>query len=136
MRVGELEALARTKTNLNGMQRWGYVVVGPDLADGRLKAPRHDWLIRATGAGRKAQEIWRPLFSTTEERWEARFGEGTIHTLRKSLECMVGDTASQRSPLFRGLDAYPEGWWAAVHPPDTLPHYPMITHRGGFPDGS
>lgn len=28
--VGELEKLARTKTNLNGMERWRYIVVAPD----------------------------------------------------------------------------------------------------------
>jgi hypothetical protein len=33
--VGDLEALARTKTNLNGMERWGYTVVTPDPADTR-----------------------------------------------------------------------------------------------------
>ncbi len=303
VRVGDLELLARTKTNLNGMERWGYVVVEPDPADTRPKPPLRDWLISATPAGRKAQEIWGPLFSTIEkrwearfgwdkvdelreslwavarqievelpdclpilgyglfsggpdqkrrapsvrkeqaaspphlsallsrtllafaieferesdlslaicanflrilneegvrirelprlsgvskelikvslgflnrnryiaiapdpatkgaklvqlttkgrkaqddyrqrldvieERWQARFGEGTIHKLRGSLESVVGD-ASQRSPLFHELDPYPEGWRASVRPPDTLPHYPMITHRGGFPDGS
>src|SRR5579863_2558049 len=48
VRVTELEELARTTTNLNGMQRWGYIVV----------APRQ--IVRATAAGRKAQEVWRP----------------------------------------------------------------------------
>src|ERR1700744_2336156 len=31
--VRELERLARTKTNLPGMQRWGYIVVAPDPGD-------------------------------------------------------------------------------------------------------
>jgi hypothetical protein len=38
--------------------------------------------------------------------------------------------------LFRGLGPYADGWRASVHKPDTLPHYPMVLHRGGFPDGS
>jgi hypothetical protein len=25
---------------------------------------------------------------------------------------------------------------ASLRPADTLPHYPMVLHRGGFPDGS
>jgi hypothetical protein len=33
--VRELERLARTWTNLAGMQRWGYIVVEPDPADPR-----------------------------------------------------------------------------------------------------
>ena len=37
--VRELEKLARTKTNLNGMQRWGYIMVTPDefFAGGKPK---------------------------------------------------------------------------------------------------
>jgi hypothetical protein len=38
--------------------------------------------------------------------------------------------------LPRGLKPYPDGWRASLPPPQGLPHYPMILHRGGFPDGS
>ena len=299
--VGELEQLARTRTNLNGMERLGYVFIEPNPTDSRPKPPRSAWLIRPTAAGRKAQEIWRPLFAVIEdrwhqrfgkseiaqlrkslwglidqldldlpdclpilahglfsngraderqepaerghdrassltlpallsklvfaiefegestvslaiganvlrlvgaegirvrdlprlasvskeaiamsvsflekrgyaamkpespgsrvkvpvltpkgrdahtlyiqllakieERWQARFGKETIHALRKSLERLVGEPTGQ-SPLFRGLEPYPNGWRASVRRPEGLPHYPMILHRGGFPDGS
>jgi DNA-binding MarR family transcriptional regulator len=299
--VRELEDAAHTKTNLNGMERWGYVVVRPDPADNRAKLPRSDWVIRATPAGRKAQEVWRPLFGviekrwqtrfgkdeigqlreslwalirqidielpdclpilgygmfsrgpaqerraapgdrdsgssglplpallsrvllafaieyeresdlslaisanlvrvlhedgvrvrdlplvtgvskeairmamgilqkrgfavvepdptggakvarltpkgrkaqdayrwlldTIEGRWQARFGKGTIRTLRELLEGLV--EGAELSPLFSGLEPYPDGWRASVRKPNTLPHYPMVLHRGGFPDGS
>jgi DNA-binding MarR family transcriptional regulator len=304
VRVGELESLARTTTNLNGMVRWGYVVVEPDPSDSRAKPPRSDWVIRATSAGRAAQEIWRPLFAAVEtrwqarfgkdeidrlreslwglinqfdvelpdclpilgyglfsrgpdherraqdgrkdsvgsslplaallsrvllafameferesevslaissnvvrvlndkgvrvrdlpllsgvskeaismalgvlqkrrvavsepdrtggrgkvvrltpkgleaqdayrrllgileDRWQARFGEEAIRTLRELLERLVGEPSALLSPLFRGLEPYPNGWRASVRKPDMLPHYPMVLHRGGFPDGS
>src|SRR5689334_9459128 len=64
--VGKLEDLARTKTNLNGMLRWGYITVGPDPNDRRPRPHRLDSLIRATAKGRKAQEVWRPLFAEIE----------------------------------------------------------------------
>lgn len=299
--VGELERLARTPTNLNGMERWGYVVVEPDPADPRPKPPRPAWVIRATPAGRKAQEVWRPLLGAIETRWQERFGEdeiaelreslqtlicqmdvelpdclpilgyglfsrvpdlkrepdrveaGTQHplstllskvllafalefesdwdlslaisanvlrvldekgvrirdlprltgvskeaismamgilqkagvavvgpdpagnrgkvarltpkgreaqaayrhrlaileeswqerlgrdairALRKSLERLAGEPGASQSPLFRGLEPYPDGWRASVRRSDTLPHYPMVLHRGGYPDGS
>jgi DNA-binding MarR family transcriptional regulator len=302
--VGKLEDLARTGTNLNGMERWGYIVVEPDPADRRSRPPRSDWVIRATPAGRKAQEVWRPLFGVIEKRWQERFGKGEIDQLRESLgalvsridvdlpDCLpilghglfsrgpeatrrtagghgdrldsrlplsallsrvlllfaieferesdlslaisanlvrvldekgarvrdlplltgvskealsmamgilqkrrvavvepdrtggvakvarltpsgrdaqrayrqrldiiearwqvrfgketiralrdllarlVGEPTRQRSPLFRGLEPYPDGWRASVRKPNTLPHYPMVLHRGGFPDGS
>ncbi len=302
--VRELNRLARTTTNLNGMERWGYIVVEPDPADRRPKPPRRDWLIRATPAGRKAQEIWPALFGVIdkrwqmrfgkpeiiqlretlgalirridvelpdcppilgyglartdaeyirrasapsedndtsrlplsallsrallafaieferesdlslavsanvvrvldetgvrvrdlprvsgvskelikvslgflqkrgcilivsdpavkgtksvrltlkglraqhsyhqrvgiiEERWQAHFGKDSIRELRNSLERLVGEATFQRSPLSAGLEPYADGWRASVPKPDTLPHYPMVTHRGGFPDGS
>lgn len=31
--VGELQRLARTGTNLDGMRRWGYIIIEPDPAD-------------------------------------------------------------------------------------------------------
>jgi DNA-binding MarR family transcriptional regulator len=304
LRVAELEVLARTKTNLNGMARWGYIVVEPDPADSRPKPPISDWMIRATPAGRKAQEIWRPLFAAIEkrweerfgaddveslresagalnsqvesdlpdclpilgyglfskgperegsvsagresadgfhltlaallsrvllafaieferesdlslaicanavrvlseegvrvrdlpqltgvskeainvalgilrksraaviepdktggrakialltpkgreaqdayrqllgvieERWQARFGKNVIRNLRQALERLVDETTAQDSPVFRGLEPHPGGWRASVRKPDTLPHFPVVLHRGGFPDGS
>jgi DNA-binding MarR family transcriptional regulator len=295
VRVRDLEDLARMATNLNGMERWGYIVIEPDPADRRPKPPRSDWLIRATPRGREAREVWRPLphaieecwqtrfgkeeidqlreslraligqmdvelpdylpileyglfsripdperqapaaradvshlplsallakmllafalefergsdlslaisanvlrvldekgvrvrnlplltgvskeaismamgilqkrrlaavetdqagsrtkvarltskgreaqdayptlLGTLEKRWQERFGKDAIHTLRESLERLFGS-------LFRGLEPYPDGWRASVRKPDTLPHYPMVLHRGGFPDGS
>ena len=304
VRVSQLERLARTKTNLNGMERWGYVVVEPHPDESQPKPPRSEWVIRATQKGRKAQELWRPLFAVIEkrwrarfgedeidqlrkslwsvisqfevelpdclpilgyglfsrvahlqrrepalgendadsplplstllsqallafaleferkydlslaisanivrvldeqgvrvrdlplltgvskqaismalgvlqktgvavvepdptasrtkrvrltpkgrdaqdacrqrlglieERWQARFGEQNIRRLRRSLERLVGEPTAERSPLFRGLEPYPDGWRASVRKPNTLPHYPMVLHRGGYPDGS
>jgi DNA-binding MarR family transcriptional regulator len=302
--VGAIERLARTSTNLNGMQRWGYIHIAPDPADKRPKPPRSAWLIHATPAGRQAQKIWGPLVGVIEKRWQERFGkdaldrlreslsaladkldpdlpdclpilayalvtklpertqqasaivaptaisdlplpallsrvllalaldfernsevslaisanvlrlvgdEGvrlrdlplisavskeaiatsisflkrhgfateepespgsrvkllkltpkglhardeyhhrlsaieqqwrtqcsakTLDALRKSLEKIVGEPTAESSPLFRGLEPYPEGWRASLPKPKGLPHYPMVLHRGGFPDGS
>jgi DNA-binding MarR family transcriptional regulator len=88
VRLRELEQLAGTKTNLNGMERWGYVVVEPDSTTGPRKAPRSEWMIRATPKGRKAQEVWRPLFGAIEKRWETRFGATEINELRESLRTL------------------------------------------------
>ena len=85
VRVGDLEKRARTHTNLNGMERWGYVVVAPDPSDRRPKPPHRDWLIRAAARGRVAQEVWRPLFGEIETRWRERFGADEILKLREGL---------------------------------------------------
>ncbi len=31
---------------------------------------------------------------------------------------------------------YPDGWRAQVSRPEVLPDYPVVSMRGGFPDGS
>lgn len=87
--VRELEELAGTKTNLKGMERWGYVVIGPDPADASPRPPPSAWVIRATHQGRQAQQVWRPLFDSIESRWQTRFGEKKIHQLRESLSVLV-----------------------------------------------
>ena len=98
-------------------------VVGPDPAGSRAK------VIRLTPKGRKAQDDYHRLLSTVEKRWEKLYGKGAIGAVREPLEGLAGD-------LFLGLEPYPDGWRASVRKPDVLPHYPMVLHRGGYPDGS
>ncbi len=77
VRAVELESLARTKTNLDGMRRWGYVTVTKES------------LIRLTPAGQKADQIWREIFPIMDKRWQARFGQGTIEQLHKTLQALI-----------------------------------------------
>lgn len=107
------------------------VVTGPDPAGGRFK------VLRLTSRGREAQEEYLRRLSAIEKRWQERIDKNNSNNLRKSLEHLVGGKpAASQSPLFKGLEPYPDGWRAQLRRPDTLPHYPMILHRGGFPDGS
>lgn len=92
--VRELERLARTPTNLHGMQRWGYIVVAPEPSDTRPKSPRSSWLVHATPSGRLAQMIWRPLFDVIEERWRERFGGIEIDGLKQNLAAMAGQLSA------------------------------------------
>ena len=56
----------------------------------RPKPPRSAWVVRSTVAGRKAQEIRRPLFGVIEKRWQERFGKDEIDELREALGAVVG----------------------------------------------
>jgi DNA-binding MarR family transcriptional regulator len=116
--------------SLSFLTKRGYAVVEPDTSGGRAK------VARLTTKGRRAQEAYRRLLGSAEERWKERFGESPIGRLRESLEQLVGKPTAQTSPLFRGLEPYPDGWRASMVKPMSLPHYPMVLHRGGFPDGS
>jgi methyltransferase (TIGR00027 family) len=90
---------------------------------------------RLTPAGLRAQHLYRERLGTVEERWTQRFGSDTISALRQPLKALA-TAAEGQPPLFQALEPYPDNWRASVRPPRTLPHYPMVLHRGGYPDGS
>jgi DNA-binding MarR family transcriptional regulator len=113
------------------LQKGGFAIVGPDEAESSR------WKVaRLTRKGRKAQDTYHQLSGSIDQRWQARFGEQNMTALRDSLVRLAGEAATQPSPLFRGLEPYPDGWRASVRKPRILPHFPMVLHRGGFPDGS
>jgi hypothetical protein len=89
-----------------------------------------------TSAGRSAKADYEALARTIEQSWAARFPGGVTSHLRSALEQIVVDTTLARSPLAQLVEA-PEGCWRSwVKSPETLPHFPMILHRGGYPDGA
>jgi DNA-binding MarR family transcriptional regulator len=110
------------------LEKNGHVVLEPD-PDSRAR------LVRLTAKGRAARDGYRERRDGIEARWRDRFGRRPIRALREPLERLVGDSTAP-SPLFRGLEPYPDGWRASTSKPETLPHSPMVLHRGGFPDGS
>jgi hypothetical protein len=89
-----------------------------------------------TSAGVQAHADYLRLLKAIEKCWVTRYGAKTMQDLSGVLERIAGDGTAQGSPLFQGLEPYPEGWRAKVRKPVTLPHYPMVLHRGGYPDGS
>jgi DNA-binding MarR family transcriptional regulator len=121
------EAIAMS---LSFLGKRGYAVIQLKSTASRKK------VLVLTPKGRKAKDKYRQLLSAIEERWQARFGEQAIGRLRELLEQLAGGPTEQQSPLFRGLEPYPEGWRASVPRPEVLPDFPMVLHRGGFPDGS
>ncbi len=94
------------------------------------------WKIaRLTPSGAAARQRYFDLTSEIEDGWHLRFGPDNIGGLRAALQRLAGP-GGPGSPLFAGLEPDPAGWRAAVRTPQTLPHYPMVLHRGGYPDGS
>jgi DNA-binding MarR family transcriptional regulator len=97
---------------------------------------RRGRMVLLTSAGIQMQRDYPLRLRIAEERCKARMGPEASSALRGALESLGGDGTREGSPLFQGLDPRPEGWRAKVRPPSTLPHFPMVLHRGGFPDGS
>jgi hypothetical protein len=112
------------------MLRAGLAAHEPDPAASRGK------VACLTPAGTSAQRAYQDLLAAIENRWRERFGADEIGALRQPLEALAAGSDGRPPALFAGLEPYPDGWRARVRPPGVLPYYPMVLHRGGYPDGS
>ncbi len=84
---------------------------------------------RLTDAGRRAQSGYARRSEETEAGWRERHGARDVQRLRAALEAL------DPGLLIEGTQAPPGGWREQL-PLGSLPHYPLVTHRGGYPDGS
>lgn len=135
VRVRDIPVLTGISREGNAMatgflRRIGCVVEKPDPAASRGK------VVCLTEKGARVQAKYRRVLAETEDSWVRRFGAEPVRALRGVLGPMVGDGTPSGSALFGGLEPYPDNWRTDVRPPATLPHHPMVLHRGGFPDGS
>jgi hypothetical protein len=133
IRVRELPALTgiskeAVEVSLTALSTTTYVVV-----EG---APKSRRTIRLTTAGREQQAEDSRLHVRTEGRC------AVADRLRAALDRIL-----YHPGLVTGLTPYPDGWRASkpyvqhteaalADPRGRLPHYPMVLHRGGWPDGS
>jgi hypothetical protein len=116
------------KFELGCLERWGFVVLKPDLTDdlpyptrahrqsgrelregwGSGRGIRVDSMVRLTSKGLTASEIWPPLFDAIERRWEVRFGKEQVSRLRGSLQGLLDRRSGDGSPISQGMVA-PQG---------------------------
>ncbi|HEU4972734.1 MAG TPA: hypothetical protein VFT35_12500 [Gaiellaceae bacterium] len=98
--------------------------------------------VRLTPRGRTAQARLPAVHAQIGTAWDERFGAATVARLGTSLEAVL-----EHANLSEGLRPPPDGWRASrpyrartdavlEDPRATLPHYPLVLHRGGWPDGS
>lgn len=114
------EAIAMAVSYLS---RRGYADVV--RADGRKS-------IALTAAGGKAA-------ASAEEHWKTaagRFESAASERVARALAPLCGDGTAEGSRLFLGLEPTPRNWRSKVPKPLRLPDFPMVLHRGGYPDGS
>jgi methyltransferase (TIGR00027 family) len=96
-------------TNLAGLERWGYVAVGPDPADRRPAPPRRDHVVRPTQWGRRAQQIWAPLAGVIGERWRERFGADAVGGLAGALRAITDPSGGAWPPFLPVSGVHPPG---------------------------
>ena len=127
--------------SLGRLEKGGLAVSGPDPAGGRGK------YVSLTPRGERAQAAYHRRAGSIVDGWRARSGDGVIDGLTRALRALYAQPDGQQPLIAAGLVPYPDGWRA--HPPyqrlteamiadpaGALPHYPMVSHRGGYPDGS
>ena len=102
---------------MNQLAKLGLVEVG-----GKPK------VIALTPDGVAATQAAAKTLRAVEAAWRKRHGL-TIDKLRAELEAVVDDAWSWTEP-------YPDNWRAKVKVPRRLAHHPIVSHRGGYPDGS
>jgi hypothetical protein len=109
--------------------------------------------VSLTPRGVGAQGAYHRRAGGIVDGWRARSGDGVIDGLAGALRALYavpdsGPDSGRGQPLISaGLVPGPQGWRA--HPPyarltqamiadpaGSLPHYPMVSHRGGYPDSS
>jgi hypothetical protein len=97
---------------------------------------------RLTAKGSEARKQEPAVHIEVEAGWVDRFGAADLRRVRSAL-----DSVLEHPDLSLGLRPYPDGWRSSKpyvghteamlgSPRDALPHYPLVLHRGGWPDGS
>ena len=91
-------------------------------------------MTRLTGKGAGAQAVYRDWAQAVEQRWAGHYGTEAMAALRAAAEAMTAESGAAAA-LRSGIEPYPDGWRAQVPAPQSLPHFPVVSARGGFPDG-
>ena len=104
-------------------------------------------LVCLSPEGKGARSADDRRMTAVEKTWQGRHGKGTVDRLRTALESVLAQGDRPDSKMAEGLASHEGGWrthrnYSArteavlADPRGALPHHPMVTHRGGFPDGS
>jgi DNA-binding MarR family transcriptional regulator/predicted transcriptional regulator len=116
---------------VNFLKKKGYISLGNDKAK----------TVKLTAKGKKARDDYPKRVAAVGKRWEKSVGRQTVAVLRRGLDAIL-----DHPKFVEGLK--PHGGWRVdkryaaqtdavlANPRAGLPQHPMITHRGGFPDGS
>jgi hypothetical protein len=112
------------------LTRHGFATQQPEAPGSKIKA------IALTAKGEQVRARYLTLLPETEDRWRSRYGAAVIDRLHAALSQLIAESPESQLPLMRAIEAHPDGWRAKLPKPTTLPHYPLVSHRGGYPDGS
>jgi hypothetical protein len=110
----------------------GFLVRNSHASTGRAPGTRGP-AVRLTSKGLATRDLYQTRVKEIEATWKKRFGSASLVELRESLADLVHDGSPSASHLYQGLTPIPGNWRGPVK---GLPWYPMVLHRGGYPDGA
>jgi DNA-binding MarR family transcriptional regulator len=94
-----------------------------------------------TERGEKAKAASASKLTRLEATWEERHAP-ILERARDALASLLATSAAEptadrsASPMLAGLTHPPGTWRAEAKELARLPRFPLVTHRGGFPDGA
>jgi DNA-binding MarR family transcriptional regulator len=142
VRVGELmirTGLAKEGVDgsLSVLSKRGLVMVEPTAKDGKGKSAR------LTEPGVAAVDEYKQGVTELERSWTRKLGAGVVDDVRTSLSAIVAhptglaETVTPHEGGWRTHKVYAERTAAFIaKPAEALPWHPMVSHRGGYPDGA
>jgi len=83
--------------------------------------------VALTARGEEAKAAVARKLRGLEAKWEERHGKSLVG---------VREALAQLPPLLGTLEHPPGTWRAESKPLARLPRFPLVTHRGGYPDGA
>ena len=103
-------------------------------------------MLRLTTKGQQARAAHAEFLDQINDRWRRRFSE-QLGLIEGTVDEWFVRRPGQPAKVSLGLRPYPDGWRASKpyaaqterflnDPGGQLPRYPMVLHRGGYPDGS
>jgi hypothetical protein len=125
--VARLAGIAKeiTDVSLGFLEREGFATLA---TSGRAK------IATPTGAGRAAQDFADQRLREFDERFER--ARDALERILSNRDAMV-DTLTPHPNAWRASPAYAaQTKRMLADPRAALPHFPIVTHRGGYPDGS
>jgi DNA-binding MarR family transcriptional regulator len=110
------------------LERTGLVEFVPVPGAKRGKA------VELTTHGEKTKAAATAKLAALEATWDDRHG-AVLARVRDALAPLAAGGGPD-SPLLAGLEHPPGTWRGESRPLASLPRFPLVTHRGGFPDGA
>ncbi len=102
---------------------------------GMIKPRSRGGPVELTEKGHASIREWQRDLAELEEIWRSRHRDA-LERVASALVGMGMSTDVKDERVAEGLKPYPDGWRAKRPPIQLLPAFPMVLHRGGYPDGA